>query len=57
LDFKIAEYDLIGMSDHMEIIFYYSNEALKHFIETWMKENVELVDYTTDVDGFYGFKH
>jgi DNA repair exonuclease SbcCD ATPase subunit len=57
LDFKISEYDLLGISEHMEIIFYYSNEALKDFIETWMKANVDYVRYTTDVDGFYGFKH
>jgi hypothetical protein len=57
LDFKISEYDLLGISEHMEIIFYYSNEALKDFIETWMKANVDYVRYTTDVDEFYGFKH
>jgi hypothetical protein len=57
LEFKIAEYNLIGMSDHMDIIFDYSNEGVKQFVHTWMKENADYVEFTEYPDEMFGFKH
>lgn len=41
LDWKIAEYDLLDMAKYMEIVFEYHNEAVKNYVETWMKENFD----------------
>ena len=40
LDWKIAEYDLLGMDQYLEIRFDYHNEAVKDFVLQWLKENL-----------------
>lgn len=40
LDWKIAEYDLLGMDQYVEIQFDYHNEAVKDFVVNWLKENL-----------------
>lgn len=40
LDWKIAEYDLLGMDQYVEIQFDYHNEAVKDFVVNWMTENL-----------------
>lgn len=41
LNWMIQEYDLLEMSNHMEIVFEYATESVRDFIKKWMKENVE----------------
>lgn len=45
LEWTIAEYNLIGMSDYIEILFYYTKDGLKHFINNWMKENIPYSEF------------
>ena len=40
LDWRICEYDLLGMHKNLEIVFDYSNEAVQMFVDEWMKKNV-----------------
>ena len=40
LNWKLSEYDLLEMSQHLEILFEYSNESVRDFVEKWMTENV-----------------
>lgn len=40
LDWKIAEYDLLGMDQYVEIRFDYHNEAVRDFVIQWMTENL-----------------
>lgn len=40
LDYTIVEYDLLGMSDCMEIRFDYHSEAVRDFVEEWMREHL-----------------
>ena len=56
LDWKIAEYNLIGMSDHVEIIFDYSNETVKEFVKRWMFENIKDVCFEDDIKELFGFR-
>lgn len=41
LNWMIQEYDLLEMSNHMEIVFEYATESVREFVDKWMKENVE----------------
>lgn len=40
LNWKLSEYDLLEMSQHLEIVFEYSNDSVREFVERWMSENV-----------------
>ena len=40
LDWKIAEYNLLGMDQYLEIQFDYHNDAVKHFVIQWITENL-----------------
>lgn len=44
LEWTLAEYDLLGMDTYLEIIFYYSKEAVKQFIENWIESNMKYVE-------------
>jgi len=47
LDWMIAEYDLLAMSEHLEIRIDYFNEAVKEFVTVWFKthmKDVRIVD-------------
>lgn len=58
LDWKLCEFNLIGMSDHLEIIFDYSDEVVKEFVKRWMWENVKDSScYEDDVKELFGFRH
>ena len=52
LDYTIVEYDLLGMSDCMEIRFDYHSEALKDFIEEWMSQHLPHMERDDDLFGF-----
>ena len=41
LDWRMCEYDLLGLDENLEIVFDYSNEAVKKFVSDWMEENVK----------------
>ena len=45
LDWRMCEYDLLGMDENLEIVFDYSNEAVKTFVDEWMKKNVVCCAY------------
>lgn len=45
LDWAIMEYDLLGMSEHLDIRFDYHSEFLKDFVMKWMLENMPHVEY------------
>ena len=57
LDWKLAEFNLIGMSDHLEIIFDYSDETVKEFVKRWMFENIKNVGFEDDIKELFGFRH
>lgn len=40
LDWTVAEYDLLGMQECLEIRIDYHSEALKGFVTRWMEENL-----------------
>ena len=40
LDWRINEYDLLGMDQTLEIVFDVSNEAVEDFVKTWVKKNM-----------------
>jgi hypothetical protein len=39
LDWKISEYDMLGMETWIDVVFYYHNEALRTFVKRWMQDN------------------
>lgn len=45
LDWMTAEYDLLGMSDHLEIRIDYFNEAVKEFVTVWFKTHMKKEHY------------
>jgi hypothetical protein len=40
LNWMIQEYDLLEMSNHMEIVIEYATKEVRKFVEDWMKENI-----------------
>jgi hypothetical protein len=44
LDYMMGEYDCLGMNKFLEIVFEYHNESVRHFVKSWMDENI---DYAT----------
>lgn len=40
LDWKITEYDVLGMNTWTDVVFYYHNEALRTFVKEWMLKNL-----------------
>lgn len=40
LDWRINEYELLGMDHTLEIVFDVSNEAVEDFVKTWVKKNM-----------------
>ena len=52
LDYTIVEYDLLGMSDCMEIRFDYHSEAVRDFVEEWMREHLPHMERDDDLFGF-----
>lgn len=49
LDWAVAEYDLLGMQECLEIQFDYHSEVIKDFVTQWMQENLPHVDYREDL--------
>jgi hypothetical protein len=47
LNWKLSEYDLLEMSQHLEIVFEYSNEAVRGFVDRWLKDNVFYANETS----------
>jgi len=44
LNWMIQEYDLLEMSNHMEIVFEYATKEVRDFVEKWMTENLEYAE-------------
>lgn len=57
LDCKLCEFNRIGMSDHLEIIFDYSDEVVKEFVKRWMFENIKNSCFEDDVNELVVFQH
>jgi len=53
LDYMIGEYDCLGMSKFLEIVFEYHNESIKKFVQNWMNENVGCAEPYSDVKQLY----
>lgn len=53
LDYQIAEYNMLGMQEELQVRFDYYSEATKDFVMKWMKENVPDMSYD---DNLYAFK-
>lgn len=52
LDWMIAEYDLLGMQECVEIRFDYHSEFLKDFVVYWMHENLPYAALDDDLFAF-----
>lgn len=52
LDWAVAEYDLLGMSEHLDIRFDYHSEFLKDFVVNWMTENLPHAAYEDNLFAF-----
>ncbi len=48
LEWMIAEYDILGMYRSMEIVFRYSNNALRTFITSWITENINYMQLNSN---------
>ena len=53
LDYLIGEYDCLGMTKFLEIVFEYHNDALKKFVQDWMEENLGYVEPYGDKTSLY----
>jgi hypothetical protein len=53
LDYLIGEYDCLGMTKFLEIVFEYHNESVRKFVQDWMKENVECAEPYGDKKSLY----
>ena len=56
LEYKLAEYNLLGMDNYIEIVFDYYNEGLKNFIEKWMTENVDYAEQEMSTEHLFRLK-
>ena len=56
LDWRICEYDLLGIDENLDIVFDYSNEAVKKFVSDWMEKNMECASQDLDVGNSYFWK-
>lgn len=52
LDYQIAEYNVLGMQEELQVRFDYYSEATKDFVMNWMKENMPDMSYDEDLYGF-----
>jgi ElaB/YqjD/DUF883 family membrane-anchored ribosome-binding protein len=52
LDYQIAEFDMLGMQEELQVRFDYYSEATKDFVMKWMKENMPDMIYEDDLFGF-----
>lgn len=53
LDYLIGEYDCLGMTKFLEIVFEYHNESVKKFVKDWMEENLGYVEPYADKTSLY----
>lgn len=53
LDYLIGEYDCLGMTKFLEIVFEYHNPAVKSFVEKWMNKNVKYATPYSDPKELY----
>jgi hypothetical protein len=55
LDWTIAEYDLLGMEEYVEVRFDYHSEFLKDFVTQWMDENLPHAE-PNPLEGLFAFR-
>jgi hypothetical protein len=53
LDYLIGEYDCLGMTKFLEIVFEYHSDAVKKFVEDWMDKNMEYAEPYGDKKNLY----
>ena len=53
LDYAMGEYDCLGMTKFLEIVFDYHNESVKTFVTKWMEENVSCAEPYPDSKKLY----
>lgn len=53
LDYAMGEYDCLGMTKFLEIVFDYYNESVKTFVIKWMEENVGRAEPYRDAKQLY----
>ena len=53
LEYAMCEYDCLGMTKFLEIVFDYHNESVRTFVKKWMDENVEYATPYSDPKQLY----
>jgi glutaredoxin 2 len=53
IDYLIGEYDCLGMTKFLEIVFEYHSDAVKKFVEDWMEKNMEYTEPYGDKKNLY----
>jgi hypothetical protein len=53
LDYLIGEYDCLGMTKFLEIVFEYHNDSVKKFVEDWMEKNLGYVEPYCNAGNLY----
>jgi hypothetical protein len=53
LDYLIGEYDCLGMTKFLEIVFEYHNDSVKRFVEQWMETNMEYAEPYAEMKHLY----
>ena len=53
LDYLIGEYDCLGMTKFLEIVFEYHNDSVKKFVEDWMEKNMGYVEPYREKENLY----
>ena len=56
LDWRLCEYDLLEMSQHLEIVFDYSNDGVKKFVCDWMEKNMDYAYEDSRLENGYFWK-
>jgi hypothetical protein len=53
LDYVMGEYDCLGMTKFLEIVFDYHNESVRTFVTKWMETNIEYAEPYSDSKHLY----
>jgi hypothetical protein len=53
LEYAMCEYDCLGMTKFLEIVFDYHNESVRTFVTKWMEKNVECAEPYSDSKQLY----
>ena len=56
LNYLIGEYDCLGMTKFLEIVFEYHSDTVKKFVEDWMDKNMKCAEPYEDAENLYNRK-